>query len=104
MNLKQQVMAFMVTGMALVSCGNGASDAASCKTAGVVKDMSTLDGCGLMIELKDGTQLNPVEFATPGFALKAGQQVKFDYTELTDHMTACMGGKTVRIECIQEVK
>lgn len=66
--------------------------------------MSGVDGCGLMIEMKDGTRLQPVEFANPGFTLVAGKTVKFDYMELKDRMSACMGGKIVRIECIQESK
>lgn len=78
--------------------------ASSCRYSGVVKDLSGIDGCGLVIEMKDGTTLLPVEFAIPGFTLKAGMTVKFDFMELKDRATACMGGRTVRIECMQEMK
>ncbi|NML38640.1 hypothetical protein HHL17_15635 [Chitinophaga sp. G-6-1-13] len=78
--------------------------ASSCRYSGVVKDLSGIDGCGLVIEMKDGTTLLPVEFAVPGFTLKAGEAVKFDFMELKDRVSTCMGGRIVRIECIEETK
>ncbi|RBL91260.1 hypothetical protein [Chitinophaga flava] len=76
----------------------------TCRYTGEVKDMSGIDGCGLVITMKDGTTLQPVEFANPGFTLKAGQTVRFDFMELKDRPSNCMGGRVVRIECIQETK
>nr|WP_295868108.1 hypothetical protein [uncultured Chitinophaga sp.] len=76
----------------------------SCRYAGVVKDLSGIDGCGLMIEMKGGVLLQPAEFAVPGFTLKAGQAVKFDFMELKDRASTCMSGRIVRIECIEETK
>ncbi|PSL45548.1 hypothetical protein CLV51_104253 [Chitinophaga niastensis] len=103
MNLKQNLVALAFISLAAVSCKTTQSSA-GCKFEGVVKDMSGLDGCGLLIELKDGTRLQPVEFAHPGFTLKAGQAVKLNYTELKDRMSTCMGGKMARIDCITAIK
>lgn len=71
-----------------------------CKYEGVVKDMSGLDGCKWVIELNDGTRLQPVELADSSFKLSNEQRVKVSYTELKDRMSVCMNGKLVRIDCI----
>lgn len=73
----------------------------SCATTGVVKDFSGLDGCGLLIELADGSKLEPAEIVD-NFKLKDGQRIAFDYEELSDMMSICMAGRIVRITCIRE--
>lgn len=75
----------------------------SCEFEGEVKDMTGLDGCGLMIVLGNGTRLQPAEIKDTSFQLKAGQKVKVSYTELKDRMSNCMSGKIARIDCIKEL-
>lgn len=84
-----------------------------CSEIASVVDFTGLDGCGLMLELKDGTRLNPEKrqyFVAPKeeddplyyFTLIAGEKVKIGYKE-TQGMDACMAGKTVFITCITKV-
>ncbi|HVI43830.1 MAG TPA: hypothetical protein VM802_03140 [Chitinophaga sp.] len=98
------LIVLVVAALTTVSCKTQQKGHAECRYEGTVKDMSGLDGCGMMIELKDGSRLQPVEFKEPGFTLKDGQHVKLNYTELKDRMTTCMSGKVVRVECIREEK
>lgn len=76
-------------------------------------DFKGLDGCGLMLELEDGTRLNPekrVYIQAPKqeddplyyFTLTAGDKVKVTYRE-TNGMDACMAGKRVFITCITKI-
>ncbi len=73
-----------------------------CSLYGTVVDYTGLDACGLLIELDDGTILEPAEIV-PNFLLKAGQRVRLSYTVLPDVASVCMAGVIARIDCIEEV-
>lgn len=81
-----------------------------CEKEAVVKDLSGLDGCGLVFELKDGTRLIPerrVYIQAPSqqddpiyyFEFKDGDKVKISYQD-SQLLGACMAGKIVFITCI----
>lgn len=81
------------------------SNAASgCKTSGVVKDFTGLDGCKFLIVLPDGKKLLPGKLPDAGFEFYDGQKVNFDYREMKDYgMTICMAeDMIVEITCIEE--
>lgn len=69
---------------------------------GVVKDMSSLAGCGLAIVLENGRTLIPVEFAVD-FDLKEGQFVELAYVVLSDRASICMAGTLVKVVKIAEI-
>ena len=82
-----------------------------CSTLATVKDLSGLDGCGLLFELEDGTRLEPerrVYVQPPGqeedplyyFDLKANQKVQISY-QYSNAASACMAGDMVFITCIK---
>lgn len=74
----------------------------ACSTLGIVKDYSNLDGCGLLIELADGTLLLPASLPENA-QLKAEQRIQFGYRELNDAVSICMAErKVVDIVCIQK--
>ncbi len=104
MNLKLPVV---IAGAGLVamlfSCKTPQKDM-GCRFEGEVVDMTGLDGCGLMIQLndKDHSKLQVAEITDSSFRLRAGQKIKFNYTELHDRASNCMAGKIVRIDCIKE--
>lgn len=62
--------------------------------------MTGLDGCGFLIELDNGTKLNPVEYAVKSFNFEDGQRIRFSYKEV-DMMNVCMAGQTVKITCLE---
>ena len=67
---------------------------------GTVVDGSTLDGCELLIELNDGTILEPL-ILPAGETLAVGQEIIFSFVELTDKVTTCQAGKIVQIICLE---
>lgn len=87
------------------------SPPAECPHEATVVDYSNLDGCGLMLELKDGTRLIPlrlvyIQAPTPEqdpiyhFNLVAGEKVHFGYRE-AEGVTTCMAGEVVFVTCIR---
>lgn len=76
-----------------------------CKTIGMVKDYTGLDGCRLMIETEDGRKLLPAKINQEGFVLKDGQKIAFDFVEAKDYgMTVCMAeDMIIEITCIQKL-
>mgnify|MGYP001203940621 CR=1 FL=1 len=84
-----------------------------CTTKATVKDLTGLDGCGLVFELEDGTILeperrvyvqppNPEEDPLYYFELKANQRVIIGY-ESSNAASICMAGELVFIPCIKLV-
>lgn len=71
-----------------------------CTHEGTVKDLTGLDGCGLLIELPDGKRLEPASLSDSTFTLREGQRIRFSYQPATDQMSVCMAGQLVHITCI----
>ncbi|MCU0398469.1 MAG: hypothetical protein MUC73_10235 [Cyclobacteriaceae bacterium] len=82
-----------------------------CSIQATVKDMTGLDGCGLMFELQDGTLLEPerrvyVQPPKPEedplyyFELKANDKVWIDYRS-SSASSICMAGEIIFITCIK---
>ena len=92
---------FLILGV-MSACTNTDDPATpECDIEGTVKDYTGLDGCGLLIDLKDGSRLEPVEIEGD-FKLKAGQKILFSYEVLTDQASTCQAGDIVRVTCIRE--
>jgi len=71
------------------------------EATGIVKDYTGLDGCGFVIELSDGTKLEPFYIDT-AFTLHDDQHVYVKYGILKDHASICMVGYPARIYSIHE--
>jgi len=69
---------------------------------GKVKNMTGMDGCGLVIVLDNGSVLIPVEMVTD-FQLKEGQYLELAYELLNDRPTICMAGTSAKIHKISEI-
>ena len=90
-------------------CACGKSD---CKDAvpAKFKDMTGLDGCGMMVELSNGKRVelsngkrveisNINELTIPPID---GVKVWISYHELENMVSICMAGEIVKIDCISE--
>lgn len=91
----------------------------NCGTSATVRDLTGLDGCGFVFELADGTRLMPVwdigycgtaplpkevtEDPLYNFEYLDGKKVIIGYEERSNHATACMAGKPVKITCLEEI-
>jgi hypothetical protein len=100
-NMKQFVI-FVLLSILTFSCNPTKTTTSNCTTEGIVKDMTGLDGCKFIIQLTDGTKLNPIELSDKSFQLKDGQKIRFSY-EAIDAMNICMAGETVKVTCINEI-
>lgn len=69
---------------------------------GIVKDMSTTTGCGLVIIMGNGTVLVPAE-VVPNFVLKEGQYLEVAYELLKDKPSTCPSGLMAKISRISEI-
>lgn len=74
---------------------------AVCTYTGTVHDKTGLDGCGLVVELDNGTVIEPV-LSNISFSMYDKQRVKLAYKEL-EMVSICMGGKIAEITCIEEI-
>lgn len=70
---------------------------------GVMKDMRSLDGCQWIIQLDNGTKLQPKNLADFTVVPADGKRVMVDYTEVKNAMGTCMSGKIVKITGIWEL-
>ncbi len=69
---------------------------------GIVRDFTGLDGCGLLIELENGTFLQAFEII-PDFQLEEGQEVKITYSPMKEVGSTCMKGEIVKITKIEKI-
>jgi hypothetical protein len=65
-------------------------------THGVIRDFSNIDGCGLVIELDDGTIIVPY-LLDKSLMFADGQEVEFTYKELPDMDYECTAGLIAEI-------
>ena len=69
---------------------------------GTVKDYTGMDGCGYVIELDNGSKLEPVKVDNT-FTFADKQRVALSYKELKDLASICMVGKMAEITSIYEI-
>ena len=61
-----------------------------CQVMGTIKDFKGLDGCGFMIVLEDGSRLQPVKYSSKNLEIKDGQNIRFNYEEITNQVGICI--------------
>lgn len=106
---------FLLVVLLLVQCADEPSPSESCSTPATVRDVSETGGCGFVLELIDGTLLDPIEVFRCGtppfpefeaedplstFEFVDGKKVLIDYVQ-ENAVTICVG-QPVRITCIRE--
>jgi hypothetical protein len=89
----------------LFSCKTGNQQPTTCNTLATVKDYTGLDGCSLLIQLDDGTLLEPQSTKIGDLQLTDGQRITIDYQIIEDAASICMtGDHIVNITCAQIVQ
>ena len=68
----------------------------------IIKDLSELDGCGYVVELKDGQKLEVINLSDFDVKIEDGNHINISYHEATEAMSICMVGKVVEADCICE--
>jgi hypothetical protein len=74
-----------------------------CDFLGTVVDYTGLDGCGLVIELDNGTVLEPLGLNSGNQVFKDGDRIWCSYTLIDTLASFCMAGQIARIDCIESV-
>jgi hypothetical protein len=75
----------------------------SCQTEAMAVDMSGLDGCQILLILKDGTRLLPAEIPEVDFELENGLPLRINYEILEDQASICMAeSEIVKITCMEK--
>jgi hypothetical protein len=69
-----------------------------------IKDLTELDGCGYVVELKDGKKLEVTNLSDFDVKIENGNHIKISYHETKGAMSICMVGRIVEADCICEVK
>ena len=86
--------------LAIHSC-NKESGCENSQTAKLV-NMTGLDGCSWMIELGDGTKLEPTNLNDFNINLQENQKISVVYHTAAQMASICMHGEIVTIDCISE--
>jgi hypothetical protein len=110
-----RLLLFLLIVFVFTHCSDDTKPA--CSTKAIIRDLTGLDGCGYVLELEDGTRLEPVlpslfcgtpplpkeitEDPLYNFEFVDGKRVVISYQE-AGSMSICMAGTTVKITCIQE--
>jgi hypothetical protein len=89
----------------LLSCSvkkNVQKESPSCDTKVFVRDYSSLDGCGFMFILPDGTKILPSNPELAEFKLRDRQMVMIGYISQKDMMSICMSENFIaELLCIE---
>jgi hypothetical protein len=115
----KNIAILLFVSLLLTNCDNESVPSKECATLATLRDYSSLDGCGYVFELNDGTILLPyysgIFCGTPplpkevtddplfNYNFVDGKKVLIGYIETQGLATACMAGKTVKITCIKDV-
>jgi hypothetical protein len=67
----------------------------------IFKDLSGLDGCGLVIELENGKKLEPINLSEFSITPENGRKIWVKY-HLFEGGSICMVGDIVKVDCITE--
>ena len=97
-NQKLLVLGLIVVTIAIHSC-NKESECENSHSAKLV-DMTGLDGCSWMIELNNGTRLEPTNLNDFNINLQENQKIWVVYHTAAQMASICMHGEIVTIDCI----
>lgn len=109
---KKKIILIFTLSVIAMSCANTKkgndmtkSNNTECQNSkeGKLVNMTGLDGCGWMIELKDGGKLNPINLDDFNIKMTNGKKISLNYIEKNDMAGICMAGEIVEIKCIVEI-
>ena len=97
---KKNLLCLVVLTLAIHSC-NKESECEGSQSAKLV-NMTGLDGCSWMIELGDGTKLEPTNLNDFNINLQENQKIWVVYHTAAQMGSFCMHGEIVTIDCISQ--
>ena len=98
--MKQLFILFLFVSFIFVSCQQ--EEEITLHESGVVVDYAGTGNCGLVIELDNGNQIQPLYYPE-GFTFAQGQRVLVDYVELLNVISGCNHGTACEIMNVEEL-
>jgi len=96
----KKLFILLLLAISLYACKKPGKDG-DIEVTGTVKDYTgKLDGCRMMIELKDGSRLE-VHSVPAGITLTDGKEVAIKYTLTANAVSICMAGKVADITALR---
>ncbi|MFV0267415.1 MAG: hypothetical protein ACK5HT_09810 [Draconibacterium sp.] len=99
--MKQLIFIFFLFIVALTSCNDDDSPMRLTET-GTVMDYAGTGGCGIVIELDNGTVIQPLYYPK-GFIFTEGQRVLIEYSKLSKVVNTCGEGIACEINYVEEL-
>ena len=97
---KLLVIGLIVLTLTIHSCNKESECENSCSAK--IVNMTGLDGCSWMIELGDGSKLEPTNLNDFNINLQVNQKIWIVYHTAAQMASICMHGEIVTIDCISE--
>ena len=96
----QKILVLALLIVAIQSC----SKESECENSNSAKlvNMTGLDGCSWMIELGDGTKLEPINLDDFNINLQENKKIWVVYHTAAQMASICMHGEIATIDCISE--
>jgi len=98
--MKQLFILFLFISFIFVSCQQ--EEEITLHESGIVVDYTGTGNCGLVIELDNGNQIQPLYYPE-GFTFTHGQRVLVDYVELLNVIPGCNRGTACEIMNVEEL-
>jgi hypothetical protein len=98
--MKRILFIFVLIAFTITSCQN--DDEIKLSETGMVVDYAGAGNCGFVIELENGSRIQPLYFPE-GFTFSQGQRVQVEYVELTNVVSPCDRGIPAEIVQIEEL-
>ena len=87
----------------LLGCNKSTSEnTQACENAqkAELKELTGLDGCGMVIQLPNGSYLEPTNLNEMDIEMTDGKKIWVSYHSLPNMASICMVGDIVEIDCI----
>jgi hypothetical protein len=98
--MKRILFFFAFFAITITSCQN--DEEIKLSETGMVVDYAGAGNCGFVIELENGSRIQPLYFPD-GFTFSQGQRVQVEYVELTNVVSPCDRGVPAEIVQIEEL-
>ncbi len=97
--MKNLIVVFLI---AFASCTTDTCNCGNDAVKATIEDFTGLDGCGWVLVLEDGTNLEPTNLNSQQVAPADGKKVWVTYTKAQNAASICMVGDMVEITCMSE--
>ena len=100
--MKNLLVAITVLLVMVIGCNTTNEEVIADTETAYFRDYRGLDGCIWVIELTDGTRLEPINLGDFDIVPADGKKIDIAYTTAPSYLSICMAGEIVEITAIVE--